>query len=98
MGCSKRTQDWGNDLYVVWLPEADVVKVGRSCDCQRRFKNIQQACPFLRLELAAVFPGSGWAEGACHRALDGKRCGREWFRASREEAVAAVNSILSGLG
>jgi hypothetical protein len=98
MGYAKRTVDWGHDLYVVWLPEADVVKIGRSCDCARRFKHIQQSCPFLHMELAAVFPGSGWAEGACHRALDTRRCGREWFRVSREDAIAEVNSILSALG
>ena len=96
MGYSKRgSVGWGEDLYIIWCPEAGVVKIGRSCNCERRFKQISLSCPFLHMELAATFPSSGWAEAACHRALHDKSCGREWFRTPREEAVNLVNSILT---
>ena len=53
--------------------------------------------PFLHVELATIFPGSGWVEAACHRAFDARRCGKEWFRVDREEAIQTVNGILAAL-
>jgi hypothetical protein len=88
---------WGQDLYVIWLPEAGIVKIGRSCNCERRFRQIKNHMPFLHVELTAIFPGSGWIESACHRAFDARRCGKEWFRVDREEAVQTVNGILAAL-
>ena len=84
-------------MYVIWLPEAGIVKIGRSCNCERRFRQIKNHMPFLNVELTAIFPGSGWVESACHRAFDARRCGKEWFRVDREEAVQTVNGILAAL-
>ena len=60
MGYSKRgSVGWGEDLYIIWCPEAGVVKIGRSCNCERRFKQISLSCPFLHMELtAALAPGA----------------------------------------
>ena len=37
--------EYGKDLYILWIAEADICKIGRSTDTKRRLKEIQAYCP-----------------------------------------------------
>jgi hypothetical protein len=88
---------WGEHLYVMAAQEAGLVKVGRSWDPERRCRDIGHACPWLRVELVAVFHEAGNLEGACHRAIQEEmnRTGREWFRGTATEAIRCINDVIA---
>ena len=88
---------YGTDLYILWLPEAELCKIGRSTDSRRRLKEIQAHMPWLSLELAAVLPGAGWLETTLHGAFKSRKCGREWFRIHKSEAIKTAGEMLACL-
>ena len=90
---------WGEHLYVIAAAEAGLVKVGRSWDPERRCRDIGHACPWLDVDLVAVFHEAGNLEAACFRALEARmpRAGREWFRGPVEEAISCINEVLARL-
>ena len=91
-----RGATWGEHLYVIAAPAAGLVKVGRSWDPQRRCRDIGHACPWLHVELAAVFPEAGQFEAECLRFIEAElqRVGREWFRGTAGEAITRISYIL----
>ena len=91
-------RDYGSDLYVFACGE-DLVKIGRSSNCQRRLKEVRSYMPFLTVELAWVGPGSGWLENTAHYAFDARRCGKkaEWFRISKEEAIQTCQMFTTSI-
>ena len=86
---------YGTDLYILWLEEAGLCKIGRSCNCERRLREIQSHMPWLRLELFAILPGSGWLETTLHNAFKLQKCGREWFWISPAEALKTCAEMLA---
>ncbi len=88
---------WGEHLYVIAAPEAQIVKIGRSWDPARRCRDIGHACPWLCIDLVAVLYGAGCLEAACHRALEEQlpRAGGEWFRGTAAEAIQCVNDCIA---
>ena len=90
---------WGEHLYVIAAAEAGLVKVGRSWDPARRCRDIGHSCPWLGVELVAVFHEAGCLEAACHRAVQETmpRAGREWFRGSASEAIRRVGEVVAAV-
>ena len=90
--------DYGKDVYVLACGE-DLVKIGRSSNCQRRLKEERSYMPFLSVELAWVGAGAGWLENTAHYAFDSRRCGKkaEWFRISEDEAVRTCEMFTTSI-
>ena len=88
---------YGTHLYVLWIPDGELCKIGRSSNCERRLKQIRAYMPWLHVEIAAVFPDGGWVETTMHDAFKSRRCGREWFKVPKDEAIATANMYLSCL-
>ena len=88
---------WGEHLYVIAAPSAQLVKIGRSWDPERRYRDIGHACPWLDIELTAVFFEAGCLEGACHKALEEElpKAGGEWFRGSAAAAIGYINHVIA---
>jgi hypothetical protein len=89
--------DYGKHLYILHIQDAGICKVGRSSNVERRLKEIRSYCPWLEIELAAVFPDKGWIEPTVHGGLKSKRVGREWFKVSQTEAIETTNMFLQCL-
>ena len=68
----------------------DLVKIGRSMDVPRRFREHLHSNPWGDLKLAATFPGSGFAEPWVLRALAAYERRGEWVRCSVQQALRAV--------
>ena len=88
-------KDWGKDLYII-SADGVLVKVGRSKDIARRFKEVKLAMPWAECRLAASFPDFGFAESLVHKAMLTERKG-EWFKASIQDALDAVGRVLTAL-
>ena len=86
--------EYGKDLYILWIDDAQICKIGRSTDTKRRLKEIQAYCPWVNVEIAMILPGAGWLETTVHGAFKAKRCGREWFRVHKTEAIETANMLL----
>ena len=86
--------DYGKDLYILWIEEAQICKIGRSTNTTRRLKEIQSYCPWLTIEIAAILPNAGWIETTVHGAFKSRKCGREWFRVHKSEAIETTNMLL----
>ena len=89
---------YGKDLYVLWIPEAEICKVGRSSNCARRLKEIRAGVPWLHVELACVLPDAGWIENTVHGAFRSRQVGREWFKADKAEVIKTAGELLACLG
>ena len=88
---------YGEDLYVLWIPDAGLCKIGRSSNCERRLKEVRAYMPWLHVELACVLPGAGWLESTCHYAFKSHRVGKEWFKIPKEEAISTANMYVACL-
>ena len=81
------------DLYIfanTLIP--GILKIGRSCDVERRRHSMQQSHPF-HLVTVATFPGAGHLEPRVHATLSALLVagpGREWFNISPSDAIHAI--------
>jgi hypothetical protein len=81
------------DLYIfanTLIP--GILKIGRSCDVERRRLSMQQSHPF-HLVTVATFPGAGHLEPRVHATLSALLVagpGREWFNVSPSDAIHAI--------
>jgi len=88
-----KPRPYGDHLYVIAMQ--DCVKVGRSCNVQRRLDEIQRGVPMFQTRLLQDFPGQGWQERRVHRFLKEARIANsEWFRLPAEEALERVRNAL----
>jgi hypothetical protein len=87
------------DLYIfanTLIP--GILKIGRSCDVERRRLSMQQSQPF-HLVTVATFPGAGHLEPRVHATLSTLLVagpGREWFTISPSGAIHAIAMALGG--
>ena len=85
------------DLYIfanTLIP--GILKIGRSCDVERRRLSMQQSHPF-RLVTVATFPGAGHLEPRVHATLNALLVagpGREWFNVSPSDAIHAIATAM----
>ena len=91
-GDNQMPRPYGTDLYVMQM--GDLVKVGRSMNCQRRLAEHRRSNPWGDIRLVAVFPESGFTEPWVLRALAAHERRSEWVRCSVAEALAAVALVL----
>ena len=85
-------------LYIMARSDAPgMVKIGSSCNPERRRRELQE-CHTFTMELLAVFPRMGYLEHKVHRRLSQLRVwsgtGREFYSLSPTDAFVAVNDIL----
>ena len=74
----------------------DLLKIGRSNNVAGRAAALESS-QWFRIKVLAIFPDAGQKENAVHRALRDCRVldcpGREWFRATLADALAAVTAV-----
>ena len=85
-----------DDLYIFKNTRLPEIKIGRSCDVERRRQELQASQPFY-IDILAIIPKAGHLEGNVHKALaafkvDG--AGREWFAVSLERALSEIGKCL----
>lgn len=71
----------GSDLYIIQMHTTGAFKVGRTCDIDRRLRELQTGAPY-KLKVLLHAPGEGHREHAVHRKLAHARVRRhkgEWF-------------------
>ncbi len=81
-------------IYVIG-PLIGLQKVGIATDPRQRLATLQTACPFdlfLHLAVAVPFEEAHAIERRAHRLLARSCIRNEWFEATREEAIQAVQS------
>lgn len=59
---------WGTHLYVAQMAGTGAIKVGRSCDPERRRVELQTGCPHT-IKLIVVLEGAGHREKEVHAKL-----------------------------
>ncbi len=85
------------DLYIfanTLIP--GILKIGRSCDVERRRLSMQQSHPF-HLVTVGTFPGAGHLEPRVHATLSALIVagpGREWFNVSPSNAIHAIATAM----
>jgi hypothetical protein len=93
---------WGEDLYLFRAQGTGMIKIGRSCDVERRRRDVQRGCPWVDVELMAVFGGLGYLEALIHQILESeytraRRAGNrsEWWDLSEDEVYGAVRASIN---
>ena len=84
-------------IYVIG-PPVGLQKVGIATDPRQRLATLQTACPFdlfLHLAVAVPFGDAHAIERQAHRLLARSCVRNEWFEATREEAIQAVQSVVA---
>ncbi len=84
-------------VYVIG-PPIGLQKVGIATDPKQRLATLQTACPFdlfLHLAVAVPFEDAHAIERRAHRLLARSCVRNEWFEATREEAIQAVQSAVA---
>ena len=89
----------GDSLYIMQntrIPHE--VKIGRSCDVVKRYRQLQ-ACQNFRLTVHAIFQGCGKLESQVHAVLKAvqvqKVPGKEWFRCTPAEAMRTIAALIA---
>ena len=89
----------GDNLYIMQntrIPHE--VKIGRSCDVVKRYRQLQ-VCQNFRITVHAVVQGCGKLESQVHKALKAvqvqKVPGKEWFRCTLTEAMRAITDLIA---
>jgi hypothetical protein len=87
-------------VYVISNPAMPgLIKVGHSLKDPKlraqELNNTGSPHPY-QVEYEMLIESPAQVEHAAHRALSDKREGREWFRCSREEAVATIQQVAEG--
>jgi hypothetical protein len=93
---------WGYKMYIyVIVSAAGPVKIGQTRNPDNRLDSLQVASPY-KLHIAYTRKVSAkdyiLIEREAHRNLDGKRLCSEWFDASEEDAIKAVDAALAKFG
>ena len=88
-------KDWGKDLYIISADNV-LMKIGRSKDALRRFKEVKHSMPYADCKIVAILPDFGFAESLVHKATFYERRG-EWFKCSATDALEAVCRVLTSL-
>lgn len=94
---SRRPAPPHRHIYVIG-PPVGLQKVGIATDPRQRLATLQTACPFdlfLHLAVAVPFEDAHAIERRAHRLLARSCVRNEWFEATREEAIQAVQSAVS---
>lgn len=87
-------------VYIISNPAMPgLIKIGHSLKDPnlraQELNNTGSPHPY-RVEYEMLIESPAQVEYAAHRALSSQREGREWFRCSREEAVAAIQRVAEG--
>lgn len=96
---ARRTPPLHRFIYVIG-PTAGLQKVGLATDPKTRLAALQTACPFHLMLHASVQVPSGEAhavERRAHRLLKTAWVRNEWFQATPDEAVAAVQAAAGAI-
>ena len=78
---------YGTHLYILWIPEKGLCKIGRSGSPEKRLAQIQAYMPFLKIEVKLVLADAGHLERIMHEAFRSRNSGGEWFSVPWEEAI-----------
>lgn len=83
------------------IRSGEFIKVGISANIERRFEQFHLYNPHSPV-IVAVFSVNNLlvreAEARVHKALEAKAAGREWFRATDQEVLDAIQQVLSTCG
>ena len=94
---SRRPPPPHRHIYVIG-PTVGLQKVGIAPDPRQRLATLQTACPFdlfLHLAVAVPFGDAHAIERRAHRLLARSCVRNEWFEATREEAIHAVQTAVA---
>ena len=95
---TRRVPPTNRYVYVIG-PPVGLQKVGIATDPRQRLATLQTACPFdlfLHLAVAVPFGEAHAIERRAHRLLARFCVRNEWFEATREEAICAVQTAAAG--
>lgn len=81
-------------VYLIGSPDGGLVKIGRTCNVNRRLADIQRMSP-VPLALLWHTPGNHILEKALHRAFSIHRTHGEWFDFGDDDPVAMIERRVS---